>query len=213
MNVSATIPATVRIRRGHLLGLVVGTAALAAAVTWAVSAFAFDTGTTQTQKSVSAQPAILSSPIPMSGYLDAISPEIREQPLGSAAIPVTGYLDAISSEIREQPLGSAAIPATGYLDAITAGQSVSGQKTLNPSDSLTPAQLRAVRNYHAFGASGLLTPAQVRSIGSYLYGVSDSLTPAQLRAVRNYHAFGAESLTPAQIRSLRSYLFGSSSSR
>ena len=45
MSVSASIPATVQIRRGHLLGLIGGVAALAACVTWAVGAFAFDTGT------------------------------------------------------------------------------------------------------------------------------------------------------------------------
>ncbi len=45
MSVSASIPATVQIRRGHLLGLIGAVAALAACVTWAVGAFAFDTGT------------------------------------------------------------------------------------------------------------------------------------------------------------------------
>ena len=75
MNVSVTIPATVQIRRGRLLGLVVGAAALTAAVTWAVTAVAFDTGTTPAQKSVSAQPAVLGSvAIPASGFLDVITP-------------------------------------------------------------------------------------------------------------------------------------------
>ena len=45
MSVSASIPATVQIRRAHLLGLIGVAAALAACVTWAVSTFAFDTGT------------------------------------------------------------------------------------------------------------------------------------------------------------------------
>jgi hypothetical protein len=45
MSVSASIPATVQIRRGHLVGLIGGAAALAACVTWVVTAFAFDTGT------------------------------------------------------------------------------------------------------------------------------------------------------------------------
>ncbi len=45
MNVSASIPATVQIRRAHLLGLIGVAAALAACVTWAVSTFAFDTAT------------------------------------------------------------------------------------------------------------------------------------------------------------------------
>ena len=44
MSVSALIPATVQIRRDHLLGLIGAVAALAACITWAVTAFAFDTG-------------------------------------------------------------------------------------------------------------------------------------------------------------------------
>jgi hypothetical protein len=41
-SVSPSIPATVK--RGRLFGLVVGIAALTAAVTWAISAYAFDNG-------------------------------------------------------------------------------------------------------------------------------------------------------------------------
>ena len=44
MNVSASIPATVEIRRNRLLGLIVAVAALAAAITYGVFAFAFDGG-------------------------------------------------------------------------------------------------------------------------------------------------------------------------
>ena len=42
VNVSPSIPAPVEIKRGRLFGLVVGIAALAAAVTWVLSAYAFD---------------------------------------------------------------------------------------------------------------------------------------------------------------------------
>jgi len=45
MSVSASIPATVQIRRSHLLGLIGVAAALAACVTWVVTAVAFDDGT------------------------------------------------------------------------------------------------------------------------------------------------------------------------
>jgi hypothetical protein len=45
MSVSASIPATVQIRRGHLLGLIGLAAALAACVTWLVTAVALDDGT------------------------------------------------------------------------------------------------------------------------------------------------------------------------
>ena len=44
MNVSASIPATVEIRRNRLLGLIVAVAALAATITYVVFAFAFDSG-------------------------------------------------------------------------------------------------------------------------------------------------------------------------
>jgi hypothetical protein len=45
MNVSASIPATVQIRRSRLLVLVAVVAALAAAVTWVVVALVFHSGT------------------------------------------------------------------------------------------------------------------------------------------------------------------------
>ena len=45
MSYSHSIPPTIQIRRDHLLGLVGVAAALAACVTWVVTAFAFDTGT------------------------------------------------------------------------------------------------------------------------------------------------------------------------
>ena len=45
MSYSHSIPPTVQIRRDHLLGLIGAVAALAACVTWLVTAFAFDTGT------------------------------------------------------------------------------------------------------------------------------------------------------------------------
>ena len=44
MSTYPSIPATVEIKRGRLFGLVVGIAALTAAVTWVLSAYAFDSG-------------------------------------------------------------------------------------------------------------------------------------------------------------------------
>ena len=44
MNVSTAIPQTVQIRRGRLLGLIVGVAAAAAAITWASLALVGETG-------------------------------------------------------------------------------------------------------------------------------------------------------------------------
>jgi hypothetical protein len=45
MSTSASIPATVQIRRSRLLGLIAAVAALAAAVTWLVLALVFDDNT------------------------------------------------------------------------------------------------------------------------------------------------------------------------
>jgi hypothetical protein len=165
MNVSTTIPATVQIRRGRLLGLIGAVAVLAAAITSALLVFAVDVGSTDVTAE-SATPAL----------------SAQEQ----------GYLDMLP------------IPPS----------SLEGFSVIAGPGTKSGAQLRAIRNYHAFGASGSLTPAQVRSIGSYLFGVSGSFTPAQLRAIRNYHAFGASgALTPAELRSIRSYLLGASAGR
>jgi hypothetical protein len=132
VNVSTTIPATVQIRRSRLLGLIGAVAAVAAAITWAVLAFAVDTGAeTAQQQSVSA-PTVVSSPIPSTGYLEAIRTPTT---MLSSPIPSTGYLDAIN--VTAPTVVSSPTPSTGNLEAIS---------------SLTPAQLRA-----AFGTD--LTPA------------------------------------------------------
>jgi hypothetical protein len=48
MSTYPSIPATVEIRRGRLFGLIVGIAAAAAAVTWVLAAYAFDSGNSAT---------------------------------------------------------------------------------------------------------------------------------------------------------------------
>jgi hypothetical protein len=133
MNVSTTIPATVQIRRSRLVGLVAGVAAVAAAITWAVLAFAVDTGTETAQRQIVSAPPVVSSPIPVTGYLEAI--RIPATAVLSSPIPSTGYLDAIN--VTAPTVVSSPTPSTGNLEAIS---------------SLTPAQLRA-----AFGTD--LTPA------------------------------------------------------
>jgi hypothetical protein len=47
VNASIAIPSTIQIRRSRLAALIVAAAALAAAVTWALLAFAFDDGRTK----------------------------------------------------------------------------------------------------------------------------------------------------------------------
>ena len=64
MNVSATIPATVQIRRSRFLGLIAGVAAVAAATTWAVLTFGVNSGSGQGQVGAQQQPTEYSLPIP-----------------------------------------------------------------------------------------------------------------------------------------------------
>ncbi len=52
-----SIPPTVKIRRGRLLGLFGVAAALAACITWVVTAFAFDSGTSGSVSSLQATAA------------------------------------------------------------------------------------------------------------------------------------------------------------
>ncbi len=63
MSTYPSIPATVEIKRGRLFGLVVGIAALTAAVTWVISAYAFDSGGSTT----TATPAV-------QGYMSYLGP-------------------------------------------------------------------------------------------------------------------------------------------
>lgn len=56
MNASTTYPTTVQIRRVHLLGLILATAAVAAVITWLLVAVAFDSNAALSRHGVS-QPA------------------------------------------------------------------------------------------------------------------------------------------------------------
>jgi len=53
VNVSTTLPTTVQIKRGHLIGLIVAAAVLAAVITWLLVGFAFDSGATRAPQSTS----------------------------------------------------------------------------------------------------------------------------------------------------------------
>jgi hypothetical protein len=57
MTVSASIPPTIQMRRSRLLGLLAAIAAVAAAITWAVLAFAATTGTETATATQSVPPA------------------------------------------------------------------------------------------------------------------------------------------------------------
>jgi len=53
VNVSTTVSTTIQIRRGHLVGLIVAAAALAAAITLLLVTFAFESSATPAQQNTS----------------------------------------------------------------------------------------------------------------------------------------------------------------
>jgi hypothetical protein len=160
MNVSTTIPASVQIGRGRLLGLIGGVAVLAAAITWIVFAFAVDTGSEEARASSTGVPVTLAPTEQSVGFCSGVR-LARSRPAQS----VRQYL-------------------SGTATALTPAEQSVGFYLFGASDSLTPAQLESVRQYLS-GAVTALTPAE-QSVGFYLFGASDSLTPAQLRTTRSY---------------------------
>jgi hypothetical protein len=115
MNVSTTIPQTVQIRRGRLLGLLAGVATLAAAITWLVLALAGGTGG-DVQASAPAQS--LNLPIP------AMSVTAPDQswnlPIPATAVTraraaqngrvVTSIMDLTPGDLAGGGLGGYALP-------------------------------------------------------------------------------------------------------
>jgi Nickel responsive protein SCO4226-like len=88
MSTYPSIPATVEIKRGRLFGLVVGIAALTAAVTWVLSAYAFQSG--GSSASAEAAPAV-------KGYMSYLGPH----PATATDMPsVQGYMSYLG-----QPAG------------------------------------------------------------------------------------------------------------
>jgi hypothetical protein len=146
---------------------------------------------------------------------DRIVPAVTVKAERRGSMEVSTPIPALKRSRMLVPIGvvvalAAAITWAVLTFAVNSGSEAAQEVTPGAvATSLSPAELRSIQNYHAFGASGSLTPAEVRSIGSYLFGASESLTPSQLTSIRNYHAFGASGpLTPAELRSIRFYLFG-----
>ena len=131
MNVSATIPATVQIRRSRLLGLIGAIAVLAAAITWIVLTFAVDTGSEEAQASATGVPVTLAP---------------SEQ-------SVAFYLFGASDSLTPAQLESVRQYLSGAATALTPAERSVGFYLFGASDSLTPAQLRTTRSYLT-GASG-----------------------------------------------------------
>jgi hypothetical protein len=135
MNVSTTIPQTVQIRRGRLLGLIVGTAALAAATTGAILTLVGNTGNGQVQTTAAAPSAVTSSLSPgESRYVSGISsltPLERAAAFGGRR----GVLDALQ-------LGP---KARRYVEGIASLTPVERAAAFGRTASLTPEQTVAVQ--------------------------------------------------------------------
>jgi hypothetical protein len=164
-----------------LLGLIGTVAAVAAAVSWAVSSYAVDSGAKVSHPSVAPTRAeVLSSPIPATGYLAAVKGLSQPAAVGSLPIPPTGYLEAVK------------------------GLSTREAQHVQAISSMTPVQLLEAfgTNTHAGVALALLTPKERLDVESIM-----ALTPAQLRAAfgTNFapteeaqHVQAITSLTPQQ---------------
>jgi Nickel responsive protein SCO4226-like len=118
MSASATIPATVQIRRSRLLGLIGLVAALAAVVTWIVLAFAFDNGSSGAASSGKANvshaaPAYPGSPLqdakrdpsfmsltPMRIATGALGGGYQQVPVHQTGPTVASVLASMSPETR-----------------------------------------------------------------------------------------------------------------
>ena len=193
MNVSTTIPATVQIRRGRLLSLVAGVAAAAAAITWAVSAYAVDDGSSQTRAVAPAAPLVTSAAIPAAGYLDAVEPQSTWVRAVTSMTPVQ-LIEAFGTDT----------PTAVALAGLTPKE----RQHVESIITSTPAQLRA-----AFGSqSQAVAPAapQITSTAipptGYLDAVKHestwvqavtSMTPVQL-----IEAFGTDARTAVALAGL-----------
>ena len=161
MSTSVSVPATVQIRRGRLVGLVAGAAVLAAAVTWAVLTLAVDPGSSTSQAAAPVATKLTPAQRSVGSYLFGVS---------------SGLTPGQLQTVRDYQVG-ATIPLTSAERSI-------GSYLFGSSTGVTPGQLQMIRNYQARAVTPL-TSAE-RSIGSYLFGASTGLTPAQLQMIRDY---------------------------
>ena len=136
MSVSTTIPPTFQIGRGRLVGLMGLAAAGAAAVTFAALAFGGDNSGGQAQANVQPEPIVVSSPIPMSGYLDGITstpsvvvqppaalspagPDTRTAIMSFSPAELSAGARAGSGLTRESVLASLSPTSRHYVEAVT----------------------------------------------------------------------------------------------
>ena len=172
MNASTTAPLTVQIGRGRLFALIVGVAAVAAAITWAVTS-GVNSGRSQATPIAPASTGVLSMPIPPTGYLNAV----KTRSLADLTPRERQY---VTSLIALTPAELKATFGTGHADPIAAlGLTPEDAQSVRAITSLTPAQLVAGFGTDAPTAAVLasLTPKERRYVESIL-----ALTPGQLKA-------------------------------
>jgi Nickel responsive protein SCO4226-like len=183
MNVSATIPATVQIRRSRLLGLIGGVAAVAAAVTWAVLAFGVDSGSSKGQASAQPQPTEYSLPIPST---------IVTQPAGE---PV--YLLPIPSTIVTQPTAASQLTESQlrYVRGITSLSPLERAAAFGgPSAVLDALQLDRDGRRYVEGISSLSRLERAAAFG----GPGGALDALQLAPESKQYVEGITSLSETE---------------
>ena len=155
MNVSTTIPRTVEIRRGRLLGLIAGVAAVAAAITWAALALVGGAGSGQAVSNTTAQPSL---PIPGVAVTRASAPaQSSSLPIPSVAVTrasaatqqvraVRSIMDLTPGDLAGGGLGGYALPSgqSGPTVAeVLASMSPQARRYTEAVMNLTFAQLAA----------------------------------------------------------------------
>jgi hypothetical protein len=150
MSVAATIPPTFHIGRGRLLGLVCMVVVATAAVTSAVVTYGVDAGGGSAQANVPT-PAVVSSPIPMTGYLDGITskPTVVPQAAGtrSHAGPDTriSVMQFSPAELSAGAVWGYSLPDTRGLtrESVLASLDPRSRRYVEKVTALTFAQLAA----------------------------------------------------------------------
>lgn len=121
MSVSASIPATVQMRRVRFLGLIVVVAALATAGTWAVYALAFDNGTQKAASNARTSMAVPAASVAQdAGRAPSIMSMTPAQLAGLGLILRTGYAlpSAQSGPTVESVLASMSPQTRRYTERI-----------------------------------------------------------------------------------------------
>jgi hypothetical protein len=147
MSTYPSIPATVELRRGRFFGLVVGIAALTAAVTWALSAYAFDSGSATTASSGSQVSEIVDPLPPASLHFRVVAGPGSATSAAQDARRVTPIMSLSAADLAANALGTGyAVPSAHEgpsVESVLASMSPRTREYTKRIMSLTFAQLAA----------------------------------------------------------------------